>query len=344
MKQTDWKNWIILPLLLTSCGGNEQKENNMPVPVRVEVLEVSPTAIVHTGHFTGTIEEKNGTSLSFATAGTVRTMDVSLGDRVSAGQLIGTLDDTSARNAHAAARATLAQAEDAWRRMKELHDKGSLPEIKWVEAESKLQQARSMEALARKQLDDCRLTAPYAGIIAERTGEAGQNVVPGMSVARLVSAAGRQVRIAVPEAEIGGIRPGQQADIDVAALPGKTYRGTVVERGVKADALSRSYEVKLRVDNADDALLPGMVAEVALADNGGETACVLPMHIVQIDEHNRQFVWVDSAGKAEKRAITCGDFTGDGVVVTQGLVPGDRVIVKGQHKVCNGTQLEAIAR
>ncbi len=79
MKQTDWKNWIILPLLLTSCGGNEQKENNMSVPVRVEVLEVSPTAIVHTGHFTGTIEEKNGTALSFATAGTVRTMDVRLG-------------------------------------------------------------------------------------------------------------------------------------------------------------------------------------------------------------------------------------------------------------------------
>lgn len=334
----------MLPLLLTGCSGDEQKGTETPAPVRVEVLEVVPTDIVHTGHFTGTVEEKNGTALSFATAGTVRTMNVRLGDRVSAGQLIGTLDDTSARNAHAAARATLEQAEDAWRRLKELHDKGSLPEIKWVEAESKLQQARSMEALARKQLDDCRLTAPYAGIIAERTGEAGQNVIPGMSVARLVSAAGQQVRIAVPEAEIGNIRAGQRADISVAALPGKTYRGTVVERGVKADALSRSYEVKLRVDDADEALLPGMVAEVAMADGGGASACVLPMHLVQIDEHNRQFVWVDSAGKAEKRVITCGDFAGDGVIVTQGLEPGDRVIVKDQHKVCNGTPLQAAAR
>ena len=68
-----------MPLLLISCGGNKQKENNMPISVQIEVLEVSPTAIVHTGHFTGSIEEKNGAALSFATAGTVRTMDVRLG-------------------------------------------------------------------------------------------------------------------------------------------------------------------------------------------------------------------------------------------------------------------------
>ena len=91
-----------------------------------------------------------------------------LGDRVAKGQLIATVDPFSMQSSYDAAKASLAQAEDAYRRMKELYDKGSLPEIKWVEVQSKLQQAKSMEEVARKNLDDCKLYAPFSGIISER--------------------------------------------------------------------------------------------------------------------------------------------------------------------------------
>ena len=101
-------------------------------------------------------------------------MNVRLGQHVSAGQLIATLDPTSMQNSHKVAHATLEQAEDASRRMKELHDKGSLPDMKWVEVQSKLEQARSMEQIARRNLDDCRLRAPFSGIIAEKSMETGK--------------------------------------------------------------------------------------------------------------------------------------------------------------------------
>lgn len=96
-------------------------------------------------------------------------MHVHLGQQVNAGQLIATLDPTSMQNSYQAAQAVLEQAEDAYRRMKELHDKGSLPDMKWVEVQSKLEQARSMEQIAKRKLDDCRLYAPFSGIIAEKT-------------------------------------------------------------------------------------------------------------------------------------------------------------------------------
>lgn len=193
--------------------------------------------------------------------------------------------------------------------------------------------------MARKLLSDCRLVAPFDGVISDKSGEVGQTVLPGAAVARLVSTVGQQVRIAVPEGEIGDIAVGQKARIAVPALDGKVFQGTVTERGVTADAFSRSYEVKLRVDDADASLLPGMVAEVSLTGKEGHTAYVLPPHIVQLDETNCTFVWVASEGHAEKRRVVCGDYTADGVIVDEGLKEGDQVIVEGQQKVCEGTKI-----
>ena len=79
------------------------------------------------------------------------------------------LDEVSMQNTYQAAKAALKQAEDAYQRMKELHEKGSLAEMKWVEVQSKLQQAQSMEAVARKNLTDCQLYAPFSGVIAEKS-------------------------------------------------------------------------------------------------------------------------------------------------------------------------------
>ena len=81
---------------------------------------------------------------------------VDLGSRVRQGQLLAALDEVSMQNTYQAAKAALKQAEDAYQRMKELHEKGSLAEMKWVEVQSKLQQAQSMEAVARKNLTDCQ--------------------------------------------------------------------------------------------------------------------------------------------------------------------------------------------
>ena len=122
-----------------------------------------------TVRFSGTVQEENGSSLSFPLMGRVKSVKVDLGSRVRQGQLLATLDEVSMQNTYQAAKATLKQAEDAYQRMKELHEKGSLAEMKWVEVQSKLQQAQSMEAVARKNLTDCQLYAPFSGVIAEKS-------------------------------------------------------------------------------------------------------------------------------------------------------------------------------
>ena len=327
-------------LALAGCQVKEEKTGG-PSPVRVKVMKVALSEQKTSGRFSGTVEEAAGTPLSFSVMGTVNAVSFRLGDRVEKGQLLASLDATSVRSSYDAAKAALVQAEDAYRRMKELHGKGSLPEIKWVEVQSKLQQARSMEEMARKNLKDCKLYAPFSGVIADKSVEVGQNVIPGMAVGKLLGVSRLKVKISMPESEIASVSLHQKAEIVVPALGSRRFSGMVSEKGIMADPFSRSYEVNIDVADAGGDLMPGMVTEVRLAGADGGTAVIVPARIVQLDEKNRSFVWIDNNGVAEKRVISCGDFAGDGVVVASGLKADDRIIVEGQQKVCNGTKITA---
>lgn len=339
MKELHWMAIGSLVVLMSGCGSREQASQQVE-PVKVKVMTVASSVRNETVRFSGTVQEENGSALSFPLMGRVKSVQVDLGSRVRQGQLLATLDEASVESTYQAAKAALKQAEDAYRRMKELHEKGSLADMKWVEVQSKLQQAQSMEAVARKNLTDCRLVAPFAGVIAEKNLEVGQNVVPGVQVMKLVSDDRLKVRIAVPETEIMHVTKGQKAVIEAPVLNGTKAEGVVTEKGVQANPLSRSYEVNVGIQTKNTGLLPGMVTEVWLQDADKSQACVLPANVLQLDEHNNYFVWLKGAdGKASKRVVACGKFTATGVTVVNGLNEGDEVIVEGQQKVCEGTPL-----
>ena len=146
---------------------------------------------------------------------------------------------------------------------------------------------------------------------------------------------------AVPETEITSVSVGQDAKIQVPALGRKVLTGTVDEKGIMANPFSRSYDVKLNVKDTDSGLMPGMVVEVSLLSSAQKTdsQCIIPANIVQLDERNNNFIWVNKNGRATKRIIRCGDYMANGVTVLSGLSAGDQIIVKGQHKVCEGTEV-----
>lgn len=327
-------------VILSACSNDKVKNGTGGSAVKVETVLVEDVSSYGDNRYSGTVEEETGTQLSFAVPGTVSRVLVDEGDRVSKGQLIATLDPAQLRSAYTVAKTALDQASDAYNRMKELHTKGSLPEIKWVEAQSTLERARAAEQMAAKQLSDCRVYAPFAGVISKKLVEIGQNVMAGMPVAKLVSVGRVKVKIAVPEDDIPYIKLGQRAVVYVPALGGSPIEGSVVEKGVDADPLSRSYDVKIGIANGGGKLMPGMVANVALAGQKGQQACVIPAHIVQIDEDNNEFVWLAVNGKATKRIINCGEFTAGGVIVNSGLKPGDRIITAGQQKVSEGMSVK----
>ena len=349
---------MLLAATIMLAGCSEQKESTVKA-VKVRTLTVEAHQGADAQGYSGTIEEESGTVLSFASVGTLRIVSVGEGQMVRQGQLIATIDETSLQSAYEAALAAKEQALDAEERMRLLHDAGSLPEIKWIEVQTQVRQAVSAEKMAKKALTDTRLYAPFSGYIAEKQAEAGQSVAPGVPIVKLVRIDRVKVSISVPEEEISQIRIGQPLQVRVSALSGKTFEAKVTEKGVTADALSRSYEVKGIISNPQHELLPGMIAEVTttaevttaaegdlkspdsrLADLKSATTVTLPAEIIQIDADNRPFVWTVVDSKAQRTYVTLGQNIGDNVQIAEGLKASDKVICEGQQKVSNGLEVE----
>lgn len=323
--------------ILTGCQSKCESELVDNKIVNVKVKQLVNCSLTLNKRYSGTVEESIGTDLSFSVPGTIKNVYVKTGDFVTKGQIIASIDTTTMNNSYNAAKAALDQAQDAYDRLKLLYEENSLADIKWVDIQSKLQQAQAVEQIAKKNLNDCYLRAPFSGVIAEKKMEIGQNVFPGVPVSKIVTMQQVKVSISVPEGDISEIAVGDKAMLCVFAADDKFIEGNVVEKAVVANPLSRSYEVKIAVDNQKNLLLPGMVTDTYIIGHNDVTGILLPANVIQIDEQNNNFVWVNDGGKASKRIITCREYTAEGVVVDKGLLHGDEVIISGQHKVSEGS-------
>ena len=146
--------------VMSGCSGS-QKEGRDSKEIPVEIVKVAKTVPADTRNYVGTVEEVVSSSISFQVMGNVERVLVGEGQKVREGQLLAVLDKATLENAYNASAASLRQAEDAYARMRTLHENKSLPDMKWVEVESKLEQARSMERISRKNLEDRNLYAPF---------------------------------------------------------------------------------------------------------------------------------------------------------------------------------------
>ena len=338
MKLAAYTGIFLSALIWISCSGKKD-ENQAIRAVPVKVVKVSESSYINSRNYVGTVEAVSSSSLSFEVMGNVSKVFVTEGENVQKGKLLATLDKATLQNSYNASLASLKEAQDAYNRMKSLYDNGSLPEMKWVEVQSKLQQAVSMEQISRKSLKDAGLYAPFSGVISSKSIEPGMNVMPGIEVMQLADISTVNIKIAVPEKEISRVNKGQQAEVMVGALGDKLFTGVVSEKGIAANPLAHTYEVKIKLNNTSHELMPGMVCKVGVHSHETEAGIVLPNHTVQLQPDGKKFVWVVKGNAASQRMVSTGELTTQGVVITAGLQPGDEVIVSGNQKVSEGTKI-----
>jgi RND family efflux transporter MFP subunit len=245
------------------------------------------------------------------------------------------LDARSFEDALAIAQAKADQAQDAYRRMEPMHRNKTIPEIKWVDVESGLRQAQHALSLSKKNLDDTVLHSPEAGSIAKRNAEVGVNIVPGIPAFVLIQKHVVLATAAMPEREIGCVRPGQTARVVVGALK-RSFTGTIREVGVAADPLTRTYPVKVAVDNADGAMSVGMVADVYLCQESDRALVVVPPEAVRLDESGKTCVYVLTKEIVKRRSVDVVGYSGEQLAIASGLAEGEQVVISGTPMLSDG--------
>ena len=195
------KNLILIGLivvtLLSGCAKKKNSGRIPTIPVRTVIAHLEKDRNEY--GYVGVVEEERSSAMSFAVAGTVKMTYAEEGQRVSKGELLARLDTVNLSSAYYAAKAQLSQAEDAMRRVQKLYDSQSIPEIKYIDVQTQLEKARSMEAIARKNLADSRLVAPFSGVIGNKSAESGENVLPNQPVYTLLKIEDVKIKVAVPE-------------------------------------------------------------------------------------------------------------------------------------------------
>lgn len=190
----------------------------------VQVRGVQPVQRPMYVALSGEVEAQHTVSAGFRVGGLVARVGPEEGQRVRAGDVLAELDPEDYRLHLELAQAAVARIGDQYDRARQVHAEGGMPAAEFAQIETGLREARAHEALARRTLQNARLVAPLGGVIARRGIQPGEHVAPGVPVFTIVAMDPVQVRVGVPEAEIGRVRVGQTATVVVPSLRGYTAR------------------------------------------------------------------------------------------------------------------------
>jgi len=337
---------LTLPfLLLVGCGNTDPQQlkerfiggSTEERVIAVGIMNIDTTEGVIQNSYPGYLEEGQSVDLAFKYGGLLEQIYVKEGSRVTKGQRLAKVSSPTLENSLRSAQATLEQAQDAYNRLKKVHDNGSLPDIKWKEMEANLEKAQAAYDLAYAMIAENDLTAPFSGTVSAVNVEVGENIPPLRPVVSLINTDKMSVKITVPENEIAAIHTGDPAKIVIPALNDRHYSGQVTEKGMTASLLTHSYPVKVLVDNPDKDLASGMIAKVMLKADVN-SAIIIPANAILINKDGK-FVWVVENERATRRMIQISGYSGTGVIVSEGLKGGDQVIVEGYQKVSEGMKV-----
>ena len=350
MKLKSYSAFFVLTVMaiLASCGHQEEKVAVQPVNVKVLSL-TGKSGTDQQISYSGTVKESKSISLAFQVSGNITSINADKGQMVRKGQLLASVDEATYRDQYNAQLAQQKLAQDNYNRIAEVFKKGSIAEVKLVEAKSQRDQAVSMARATYQNIAHTKLYAPTDGYIGEKMAEAGDLAAPGSPVFKLVKLEQVNIWIPVPESEINSIKKGQGATIKIDALNNREFKGIVDEVSVVSDDASHNYNVKVKVANADQQLKPGMVAKVFFSENNvakttDSSGVSIPLIALQVDEEDRNFVYIvdENGTKAVRRQVTRGELMNDVVMITKGLSPSDKVIVSGYQKITTGTPVKII--
>lgn len=326
---------LTLPWLLGACG----QEAPPPLPPRpVLVQGVADDGGQGQQRYSATIRSRTEAPLAFQVGGKLQKRLVDVGSPVRAGQVLARLDPADQALNLAAVEAELSLAQAEAERYRTLKARNFVSQTALDGKETALKAARAQAELARNQRGYTDLLADQAGVIARVEAEVGQVVAPGQTVLRLARPDQPEAAFDLPESRMGKLRVGDRVQVRLWADGERDYPGQIREIGAVADAATRTYPVRVRIESADPALKLGMSATVSVDMPGAGLR--LPGGAI-FQQGDQPAVWVvGQDDKVSLRPVQVLAWEEGYARIGGGLQGGERVVVAGAHKLAPGEQIQ----
>ena len=349
--------WLLLPavaVLLASCKPAAKAEAPEIRPVRTVIAakEEAGETVVLTGH----VQAQDEASRAFRIAGRMTERLVNVGDRVEPGQVLARLDRQteenglrSARSNLAAAQGQLTYARATFERQRQLLANGHTPRARFDQAQKALQNAQSQvedtEAqvkIATDRVGYTILEADAAGTVTARGAEPGEVVQAGQMIVQLAREGGRDAVFDVPAQLLRAAPRDSQVTVSLTDDPSVTAHGRVREVAPQANPTTRTFEVKIGLDDPPAAMRLGstVTGSVRL-----ETGKAIAIPASALTEFNRQpAVWIVDPKRLDVSLRNIGVLRYDpgSVVVSHGLDTGDIVVTAGVQALHPGQKVRLL--
>jgi membrane fusion protein (multidrug efflux system) len=335
-------------------------------PVPVEVQTVVAGSIEETIELAGWIKANATVDVSSKVAGRLESLrttaedgpvvNVEEGLAVKKGQHLAVIDQDiyvaqagAARANVQATEVTLADAHREKERMIALFKGGSATQQAMDKAitaadlaAAQLDAAKANLRLAEINVRESIIISPIDGTITARHIDGGNLIKIGDRIVTVEDANTVKIVVAVPERYTEKIKPQMPARIKVDAWPEKVFDANVFSIWPSLDEQTHTLQVEIRLDNSGMLLKPGMFARVTLVPVAKSDIVVVPRDVILGGKIDRHYVYVVNGSTAHKRFVEVGITQGDKFEITEGLKPGETIIVNGMKYLADGIEVEVV--
>ena len=335
-------------LLLGACGEDAPVKKEMIRPVKA--VKVGDSEGLNRRWFPGRAKATVEANLAFEVSGRMISRPIKVGDKVKKGKLLSALDPSDFQNGLDQARAEQRRSLAHRDRVKQAAAKGAVSKQELTDAEAKFEIAQAEVKIRAKALRDSRLHAPFTGTVAATYVENFENVRAKQAILRLLDTTKIEMIIAIPENLISYAPQVKDVRIRFDAIPGREFPAKIKEVSNEASETTRTYPVTLIMDQPDDVkILPGMAGaargEGKIPGATAQQGVGIPISAVFTEgKEGASYVWVIDANtkKVARRQVKTGELTDFGILVNDGLKPGEWIAIAGAHYLREGQQVRLL--
>jgi RND family efflux transporter MFP subunit len=330
---------LVLLIVRNRTAMNAPSNSNGMITARsVSVVAVKRELLNDRISVVGTINAYNDVTVLSETQGRIVKVNVEVGNAVKAGSVLVEVDSELKEAAYKAARVAYEKAQKDLARYEALYKERSIPDSQIEQARWSYQTAEAQYTVARRQLDDTKITSPIAGVVTSRPVNLGQMVMgapQATQIANVVDLSKLKAKVSVSELDVFKLHNGDPVDITTDVFPGTTFAGTIATISSKCDE-AHTYPVEVLVADSRHQLKAGMFARITFKPESSVQMLLVPRQaIIGSMQSPRLFVVKDSV--AGLRAVVAIKQVGTQVALASGVNEGDEVVVDGQNNLSDGS-------